>query len=485
VVGLLLLIARGRATGTSGDRPRAGPSSLSGQLAFRTDAPRIAEPPGDAARGFRWSEPAARVLRSGCFQFAACGLAVVLLLARFVTESQNRYLGPVLLGLLALAELGWYGNNLLTVAPAEQFMGRDPIGDALVHVRAQPAEDVEPAASFETDQSALSVASGGSRASAPRLECAAAAARESGPVVPPPRIKARDSFYGDLPAIVHGIEKTNVADAFQLDHAAVLYETLYPVASRIRPMADRLLSQSAKDTWRRIRQAVLDRMSVTHLVSDRVEVDPCWPVAFKGVWNGSNFVIQRNPTALPRAYVVPHAALVPDHSGVVLTSLSDFDPHATVLMSHDPLRGLPPGRRQAFTPALWTSTDPDRPALAVSIDAPGLLVVAETWMPGWMATVDGRPAPVLRGNLCQRVIPLPEPGHHAIVMAYHPPGFLTGLVITLGSVVVWLAILMRQVRTRWAPLQTTRLRLHVRLIQSRRRMGREILPVSSRKLCRD
>ena len=42
------------------------------------------------------------------------------------------------------------------------------------------------------------------------------------------RIKARDSFYGDLPASVHGIEKTNVDDAFQLDHASVLYETLYP-----------------------------------------------------------------------------------------------------------------------------------------------------------------------------------------------------------------------------------------------------------------
>ena len=87
----------------------------------------------------------------------------------------------------------------------------------------------------------------------------------------PVRIKARDSFYGDLPASVHGIEKTNVNDAFQLDHAAALYETLYPVASRVRPMAERLMSRPAKDDWRRIRQAVFDRMSVDFLVSDRVE----------------------------------------------------------------------------------------------------------------------------------------------------------------------------------------------------------------------
>ena len=253
----------------------------------------------------------------------------------------------------------------------------------------------------------------------------------------PVRIKARDSFFGDLPAVVHGIEKTNVDDAFQLDHAAVLYETLYPVASRVRPMSERLLSRSAKDAWRRIRQAVFDRMSVTHVVSDRVESDPGWPVADEGRWDNSPLVIQRNPTAMPRAYVVPRATILPDHAGVVLTSFSDLDPHATVLMSADPLGPLPPGPRQPFTPVEWTSTDPDRPALRATTRAPGLLVVADTWMPGWTATVDGRPAPVLRGNHAQRVIPLPEIGDHTIVMEYTPPGFRVGLMITVCSFVVW------------------------------------------------
>ena len=72
-------------------------------------------------------------------------------------------------------------------------------------------------------------------------------------------------------------------------------------------------------------------------------------------------------------------------------------------MTVDPLAGLASGPRQPFTAAEWTSNDPDRPALFVTTQAPGLLVVADTWMPGWTATVDGRPAPVLRGNYAQRV----------------------------------------------------------------------------------
>ena len=76
----------------------------------------------------------------------------------------------------------------------------------------------------------------------------------------------------------------------------------------------------------------------------------------------------------------------------------------------------------------------------MTTQAPGLLVVADSWMPGWTATVDGRPAPVLRGNHAQRVIPLPEPGRHAIVMEYRPPGFVAGRAITVLSVVAWTLI---------------------------------------------
>src|SRR5690348_9911763 len=120
-------------------------------------------------------------------------------------------------------------------------------------------------------------------------------------------------------------------------------------------MAERLLSASAKDAWKRIRQAVFDRMSVEFLVSDRVETDPPWPVAAKGMSDGSRFVIQHNASAMPRASVVPRATVLPDHPDVVLSALAGLDPRRSVVMTTDLLAALAPGPRQAFTAAEWTS----------------------------------------------------------------------------------------------------------------------------------
>jgi hypothetical protein len=393
-IGLLLAI-------WIGDKPaRKGAESTSGRRASMKAGPLRPPTSGRSARA------ASRVLGDPRFWSAIGGTAILAVIGCRPIGVRRRRAIVALIGLVALGELGWYGFALLRLTPLARVVGPDPVSAALTRLGAEEAR--------------------------------------SRPGRPIPRIKARDSFYGDLPASVHGIEKTNINDAFQLDRAATLYETLYPVASRVRPMTERLMSPTEKDAWRRIRQAVFDRMSVGFLISDRVESDPPWPVVADGTWDGARFVIQRNMSAMPRAYVVPRAAVLPDHPGVVLSSLAGLDPHNCVVMTSDPMAGLPPRSRQTFAAADWISADPDRPTLLVSTRAPGLLVIADSWMPGWTATVDGRPAPVLRGNYAQRVIPLPDAGRHVVVMQYHPPGLLLGCATSIVSALTWVLIVWRR-----------------------------------------
>ena len=211
---------------------------------------------------------------------------------------------------------------------------------------------------------------------------------------------------------------------FQLDHSALLYESLYPVASRPRPYRRLMAANEPVEEFnRRVRQAVFDRMSVQFLVSDRVESDPPWPVYAQGLWNGSHFVIQRNLSALPRAYVVPRATVVSDGASLALTYFRELIRRDSVLMTEDPLRQIPSSPRQPFKAAQWMSIDPDHPVLNLTTEAPGLLVVADSWMPGWTARVDGVLVPILRGNHAQRVIPILQTGRHTIAMNYWPPGF--------------------------------------------------------------
>ena len=99
-----------------------------------------------------------------------------------------------LLGLLALGELAWYGVVLLQVTPASAFFRPDPISQNLL------------------------------------------AEREQRPGDPPPRIRARDNFYLDLQTVRYGIEKTNVNDVFQLEHAeAALQAALRRRGDQTRP----------------------------------------------------------------------------------------------------------------------------------------------------------------------------------------------------------------------------------------------------------
>ncbi len=61
---------------------------------------------------------------------AACSGLLVLGSLPFSAARGPRWAGR-LIGLLALCELGWYGCSLLQVAPAEQFLGADPISAAI------------------------------------------------------------------------------------------------------------------------------------------------------------------------------------------------------------------------------------------------------------------------------------------------------------------------------------------------------------------
>ena len=223
--------------------------------------------PTEASPGPRVSHAAARLLHSGLFWLGLGGTGALVALGQSATAAKRRRgtVAAALLGGLALVEVGLHGHRVVRVAPAEQFLGRDPISTVLRTV----APDV------------------------------------SGPF----RIRARDTLYPDIHAFANGIEKININDGFQLQYPADLYQTLYPLLYRTAPPdPDEPMSAAAAQFHREVRQSVLDRLNVAFLVSDHIEPVPSWPLVATGVWNGNDFAIHRNPTVLPRAYVVPRPA---------------------------------------------------------------------------------------------------------------------------------------------------------------------------------
>jgi hypothetical protein len=153
-------------------------------------------------------------------------------------------------------------------------------------------------------------------------------------------------------------------------------------------------------------------------------------------------------TGLPRAFIVPDGRVARRQEVLDILTSSDFDPRKTVVFEHED--GASPPGPGFGNPSISERVEinafrPDTIALDSSSDAAGYLFLSEIHYPGWKATIDDRPATILRGNYLFRVIPLPQ-GRHHIRVQFDPWTIKLGSVI---SAVTLLAILGSLVCLSW------------------------------------
>lgn len=140
----------------------------------------------------------------------------------------------------------------------------------------------------------------------------------------------------------------------------------------------------------------------------------------------------------PRAFVVSGVHVVPDQGAAVsyLRSLGRMQPDGrSVLDGFDPesqavvegpqsaigsleADALPPGAPRRATAIV--SYGPDRVVVHVGAGAPGLLVLTDTFYPGWRATVNGHSLAVRPADVTFRGVPVSS-GETTVVFQYAPP----------------------------------------------------------------
>jgi len=90
-------------------------------------------------------------------------------------------------------------------------------------------------------------------------------------------------------------------------------------------------------------------------------------------------------------------------------------------------------------------------ALTVPRKGPGLLIVPETWYPGWFGYADGRPVAVGPFASLGRQVPLTG-AERRVAMVYYPAGVAAGLFVSLVGLMGLMALatgnLMRRGRDR-------------------------------------
>jgi len=86
-----------------------------------------------------------------------------------------------------------------------------------------------------------------------------------------------------------------------------------------------------------------------------------------------------------------------------------------------------------------------------------LLVLSDTWFPGWVARVNDSDSPVLRVNHTLRAVAL-KPGLSRVVFAYQPRSFTIGLTVSLTTLLAMI-MMLAAARLRSQHLRRKQLRL--------------------------
>jgi hypothetical protein len=141
--------------------------------------------------------------------------------------------------------------------------------------------------------------------------------------------------------------------------------------------------------------------------------------------------------ALPRAFAVAGVRLAEGQAAFDALVSPSFDPLAEVVLAPGASVAPAPGATAGEVRALELGLD--RFALEATLARPGLVVLLEAWDPGWVATVDGAPAAVLRANLVFRAVAVPA-GRHRVEMRYRPREVLHGLVVSALAMAALVAL---------------------------------------------
>lgn len=176
---------------------------------------------------------------------------------------------------------------------------------------------------------------------------------------------------------------------------------------------------------------------LSHIVSATPSVDRLGP--FEKV--GAAF-LHRNPVAVPRVRLVGRPVYAEDERSAVRTLRSLGAEAPSRIVVEDPDRPLPPEHRVSGTARLVREV-PERVEIRTEATMPAYLLLADTFDPGWTATVDGRAVRIRPANVAFRAVLLP-PGTHTVVFSYRPAGFREGAAMSLVGVVIAGVLMIRR-----------------------------------------
>lgn len=199
--------------------------------------------------------------------------------------------------------------------------------------------------------------------------------------------------------------------------------------------------------------AMPDMMNIKYLVyntdlyaQEKTQLDAKFQPVYQSP-DGRQIVLQ-NRTVLPKAWLVPSAALITDPAQrIAILQSPQFNPTTIALVeTQPPIHLADPNGPLLPLPAQNVSIsvyEGERIVVKASVTSNALLVLGEKYYKGWKATVDGKPTEIVPVNHILRGVYL-TPGTHKVEFRFDPLPFKIGKYLTLVSFALFAGMLVRE-----------------------------------------
>ena len=171
-------------------------------------------------------------------------------------------------------------------------------------------------------------------------------------------------------------------------------------------------------------------------------------------FSGAGVTVYENPGVLPRAFIATRVSVAPARAAViaaiagasaqdlrdrVFVASEDAPDAWAALVDDDPLGG---GADPDDSSARIEMDGIDRLSIRTTTSTAGILVLADTWTPDWVAEVDGVVTPIGAAYGALRGVAIPA-GEHLVTFMYRPMATYAGIGLasaTMIGLIGWLMI---------------------------------------------
>jgi hypothetical protein len=145
----------------------------------------------------------------------------------------------------------------------------------------------------------------------------------------------------------------------------------------------------------------------------------------------SGLNVYETATAYPRVWAVHESVHAADSKAArEMLGSATFDAGGTVLFTGSSGPSLPGCPERAADQVGMTLRGANRVRIQAKLACQGMVILNDTYYPGWQATVDGQPVRIEEADGIFRGVAVPA-GEHVIEMTYRPMSVIVGGIMTL------------------------------------------------------